>query len=180
MEWNTQTKTLNDKITTLGFWLELIWRSFYHGCTTPSLELWHSLLFERSSLCSVTSCSWTYFRQCCIDVLNRPLSIRISLLCLLNPIPRGGGAYMPPYHISAIFSVRTYPRRLQLYSKFKFCNYRTREIGFGSKKISYVALEAAKVGRVAHFLLRFCLEILHSPKADEVFLLKSKFKDSKS
>ena len=41
-------------------------------------------------------------------------------------------------------------------------------------------LPPAKVGRVAHFLLRFCLEILHSPKADEVFSLKSKSKDPKS
>ena len=29
-------------------------------------------------------------------------------------------------------------------------------------------------------LLRFCLEILHSPKAGEVFLLKSTSKDPKS
>ena len=48
------------------------------------------------------------------------------------------------------------------------------------QKISYGTWEAAKVGWVAHFLLRFCLEILHSPKADEVFLLKSKSKDPKS
>ena len=88
----------------------------------------------------------------------------------------GEGHICPSNHISAIFSGRTYPRRLQLYSKFKFCNCRTREIGFVSKKFSYVELEAAKVGRVAHFLLRFCLEILHSPKADEIFLLTSKAK----
>ena len=78
----------------------------------------------------------------------------------INPIPRrGGGAYMPPYHISAIFSGRTYPRRLQLYSKFKFCNYRTHKIGPGSKKFSYGAWEPAKVGWVVDFLLRFCLKI---------------------
>ena len=46
----------------------------------------------------------------------------------------GEGAYMTPYHISAIFSGRTYPRRLQVYSKFKFCDYRTHKIGPGSKK----------------------------------------------
>ena len=76
-----------------------------------------------------------------------------------NPIPRWGGLYAPPYHISAFFSGSIYPRRLQLYFKFKFCNYVTPEIGFGSKKFSYSAWEATKVGWVAHFLLRFCLEI---------------------
>ena len=54
------------------------------------------------------------------------------------------GAYMPPYHISAIFSGRTYPRRLQVYSKFKFCNYRTHKIGLGVKKISTVRGNLAK------------------------------------
>ena len=77
-----------------------------------------------------------------------------------NPIPHGGGGHIcPPYHISAIFSGRTYPRRLQLYSKFKFCNYRAPEIGFGSKKFSYGAWDAAKVGWVVDILLRFCLKI---------------------
>ena len=47
-----------------------------------------------------------------------------------------GGDICPPYHISAIFSGSTYPRRLQLYSKFKFCNYLTPKIGLVPEKLS--------------------------------------------
>ena len=74
---------------------------------------------------------------------------------MLTLFHAGGGHICPPYHISAIFSGRTYPRRLQLYSKFKFCNYRTPKFGFGSKKFSYGAWEAAKVGWVVHFFAPF-------------------------
>ena len=66
---------------------------------------------------------------------------------------------MPPYHISAIFSGHTYPRRLQLYSKFNFCNCRTYKIGPVSKKFSYAAWEPVKVGWVVDFLLHFRLKI---------------------
>ena len=59
-----------------------------------------------------------------------------------------------PYHISAICSRSTYPRRLQLYSKFKFCNYLTPKIGLVSEKFSYGPWEALKVGRVANFCLK--------------------------
>ena len=48
----------------------------------------------------------------------------------------GGGHICPSYHIAAIFSRRTYRRRLQVYSKFKFCNCRTYEFGPGSKIFS--------------------------------------------
>ena len=51
----------------------------------------------------------------------------------VNPILRGGGHICPPYHISAIFSGRTHPRRLQVNSNFKFFNYGTHEIGPRSK-----------------------------------------------
>ena len=60
-------------------------------------------------------------------------------IVIFNPILRGGGHICPPYHISAIFSGRTYPRRLQVYCKFKFCNYRPYKIGPGSKKFTYGA-----------------------------------------
>ena len=84
----------------------------------------------------------------------------ISKLLSFNPIlRRGGGHICPPYHISAFFSGRTYPRRLQVYSKFKFCNYQTHKMGPGSKNFSYGAWEPAKVGWVVDFLLRFCLKI---------------------
>ena len=66
-----------------------------------------------------------------------------------------GWAYMPPYHISTIFSGHTFPRRLQVYSKFKFCNNRTPKFGFGSKKFSYGTWEAAKVGWVVYFFAPF-------------------------
>ena len=72
-----------------------------------------------------------------------------------------------PYHISAICSRSTYPRRLQLYSKFKFFNYLTPKIGLVSEKFSYGPWEALKVGRVAHFLLRFCLKIDYNFKFTE-------------
>ena len=72
----------------------------------------------------------------------------------------GGGHICPPYHISAIFSGRTYPRRLQLYSKFKFCNYQTHKFGPGSKKFSYGAWEPAKVGWVVDFLLHFASKLV--------------------
>ena len=85
--------------------------------------------------------------------------INPGLCWFINPVSRGEGQICPPYHISAIFSGSTYPRRLQLYSKFKFCNYLTPKIGLVSEKFSYDPWEALKVGRVAHFLLRFCLEI---------------------
>ena len=78
---------------------------------------------------------------------------------LFQPYSTWGGAYMSPYHISAIFSGSTYPRRLQLCSKFKFCNYLAHKIGLVSEKFSYGLWEALKVGRVVHFLLRFCLKI---------------------
>ena len=68
-------------------------------------------------------------------------------------------AYVPPYHILLIFSGRIYPRRLQVYSNFKFCNCRTYKIGPRSKNFSYGTWEPVKVGWVAHFLLHFCLEI---------------------
>ena len=79
----------------------------------------------------------------------------------VNPIPRGGrgGHICPPYQVSAFFSRRTYPRSLQLYSKFKFCNCRAPQIGFGSKKFFYGAWDAAKVSWVVDILLRFCLKI---------------------
>ena len=60
---------------------------------------------------------------------------------------------------TAIFSRRTYPRRLQVYSKFKFCNYGTQKIGFGSNRFSYSVWQAVKVGWVVDFLLRFRLKI---------------------
>ena len=63
------------------------------------------------------------------------------------------------YNISPIFSESTYPRRLWLYSKFKFCNYVTLKIGLLSENFSYGPWEAFKVGRVAQFLFGFCLEI---------------------
>ena len=56
----------------------------------------------------------------------------------------------------------SYLRRLQLYSKFKFCNYLTPKIGLVSEKFSYSPWEALKVRRVAHFMLRFGLEIDYS------------------
>ena len=55
----------------------------------------------------------------------------------INPIPRGEGHICPPYHISTIFSGYTYRRRLQLYSKFKFCNYLTPKIGLVSEKVFF-------------------------------------------
>ena len=66
---------------------------------------------------------------------------------------------MPPYHISAIFSKSTNPKKLQLYSKFKFCNYLAAKIGLVSEQFFYAPCEALKVGRVADFLLRFGLAI---------------------
>ena len=90
-----------------------------------------------------------------ISSLDKALNMHYSV----NPILRRGGHICPPYHISAIFSGRTYPRRLQVYCKFKFCNYRPYEIGPGSKKFTYGAWEPAKVGWVVDFLLRFCLKI---------------------
>ena len=110
-------------------------------------------------------CNYTLNSSFVITQLLKLVSVQKSFRLLiakciwLNPIPRGGGHICPPYHISAIFSGRTYPRRLQLYSKFKFCNYRAPEIGFGSKKFSYGAWDAAKVGWVVDILLRFCLKI---------------------
>ena len=71
----------------------------------------------------------------------------------------GGGIYAPPTTFWQFSPGRTYPRRLQVYSKFKFCNCRTYKIGPGSKKISYGAGEPAEVGWVVDFLLRFCLKI---------------------
>ena len=72
-----------------------------------------------------------------------------------NPILRGGGAYMPPYHISAIFSRHTYQGTLKAYSKFKFCHCRTPKIGFGSKRFPYGSWEAAKVVWVVDFFAPF-------------------------
>ena len=89
----------------------------------------------------------------------RAQSYELTQTCNLTLPHARKGAYMPPYHISAIFSAHTYPRRLQLNSKFKFCKYRAPEIGSGSNKFSYGAWDAAKVGWVVDILLRFCLKI---------------------
>ena len=89
------------------------------------------------------------FRE--LFVINFKTSIHSGYLTLF--------LFQPTKHISAIFFGRTYPRRLRLDSKFKFCNCRTCEIGPGSKKFPYGAWEPAKVGWVVDFLLRFCLKI---------------------
>ena len=103
-------------------------------------------------------CYWPITPKCNSNITFKSY-IESRQITPINPIPRGEGHICPPYHISAIFSGSTYPRRLQLYSKFKFCNYLTPKIGLVSEKFSYDPWEALKVGRVAHFLLRFCLEI---------------------
>ena len=48
----------------------------------------------------------------------------------------GGGIYAPPTTFRQFSPRRTYPRRLQVYSKFKFCNFQTFETGFRSKNFS--------------------------------------------
>ena len=77
----------------------------------------------------------------------------------MSTLFRAGGIHAPHTTYRQFFSRRTYPRRLQVYSKFKFCNYRTLKIGPGSKWFSYAAVEDAKVEWVVDFLLRFCLKI---------------------
>ena len=73
-----------------------------------------------------------------------------------DPIPQGGGDICPPpHHISAIFSRSTCPRRLQLYSKFKFHNYVTPKISLVLINFPTAPWESLKVRRVANF----CLEI---------------------
>ena len=78
---------------------------------------------------------------------------------ILTLFHAGRGIYAPPTTFRQFSPGRTYPRRLQLYSKFKFFKYRAPEIGFGSKKNSYDAWEDAKVWWVVVFLLRFCLNV---------------------
>ena len=96
--------------------------------------------------------NWQWFSLEFISSSQTMLTIKLTLF----PV---GGHICPPYHILAIFSGSTYPRRLQVYSKFKFCNCRTYKIGPGSKKFSYGAGEPAEVGWVVDFLLRFRLKI---------------------
>ena len=124
-----------------------LWRPGIEGWSGMQLKKWSRLFLNMSRS------PWSAFLRTAGRILKslQPLT--------LNPIPRGEGHICPPYHISAIFSGSTYPRRLQLYSKFKFCNYLTPKIGLVSEKFSYDPWEALKVGRVAHFLLRFCLKI---------------------
>ena len=122
------------------------------GCSCLQLcAFWYGLtqMCFSSHLALPTLIQWIFVY---VKVNNKSM-----ILSMFNPILRGGGIYA--HHISAMVSGRTYPRRLQVYSKFKFCNYRTHKIGPGSKKFSYGAWEPAKVGWVVDFLLRFCLKI---------------------
>ena len=85
---------------------------------------------------------YTNFKFRCSKVRVIPfISIEDELYIRNLTLFHVGGGYMPPYHILAIFSGSTYPRRPQLYSKFRFCNCRTPEIGFGSKKFPTTAHE---------------------------------------
>ena len=68
----------------------------------------------------------------CAKIVIVCLNHFIKMLTLLMQ----GGIYAP-YYISAIFSRTTYPRRLQLYSKFKFCNCLIPKLGLVSKIFSY-------------------------------------------
>ena len=77
------------------------------------------------------------------------------VVCCITLFHAGGHRY----HSNPFFGITTWPRRLQVYSKFKFRNYRTPKNGLVSKKICYCAWEAAKIGWVVDFLLQLCLKI---------------------
>ena len=71
-----------------------------------------------------------------------------------NPILSGGGA-----PLRSFFYRSSYRRRLQIYSKFKFCHYVTSKFGLVSEKIFLRPVRGPQIEKGTSFFASFGLEM---------------------